>query len=365
MSLWQQLFGESQREAWGRLAIELGATFEPGGFLGTTTVRARLGGYDLVLDSYTVSTGKSSQVYTRLRAPFVNPRGLRFRIHRASMFTGLAKALGKQDIDIGVPDFDRDFVIQGNDEERVRGLLSDPALRALFAAQPRVMVQIVDNDGIFGTSCGDDVDILEFVEGGLIKDVARLRGLFAIFPALLRALNQDPHSFLEVAPAELPAVFMRAIDTVAESLGGDAERVQETVEARIPNPLGLVGGARCVLHLPTLPELRTSFTFAAPIPPSDQTFTVARRGLLERGLTKCGDDVVDDVLAIRGASGARQAYVRALRTMVPSAPDVAAGAEELTVRVPALPADRAPALFGATLDLWVELCRARAGEEDR
>ncbi len=365
MSVWHDLFGGSHREVWGRLAVELGSAFDPGGFLRPTTVRARLGGYDIALDTYTVSTGKSSQIYTRLRAPFVNPRGMRFRIHRASIFTGLAKALGKQDIDIGVPDFDRDFVIQGNDEGRVRALLSDAALRALFAAQPRVMVQIVDNDGIFGTSCGEGVDILEFVEAGLIKDLPRLRGLFAIFPALLRALNHDPQSFLEVPPAELDAVFLRALDTVAESLGGGAERVHATVEARIPDPLGLVGEARAVLHVPTLPELRSSFSFAAPLPSSEDTFTVGRRGLLARGTTKTGDEVVDGALGIHGAAGARPAFVRALRAMAETGPRVSAGVEELTVALRALPADRAPMLFGAALDLWQEVVRARAGQEDR
>ena len=37
----------------------------------------QVGGYDITLDSYVVSTGKSTMRYTRMRAPFVNARGLR------------------------------------------------------------------------------------------------------------------------------------------------------------------------------------------------------------------------------------------------------------------------------------------------
>lgn len=365
MSVWKQLFGESQREAWGRLAAELGSSFEPGGFLRTTAVRARLGGYDLVLDTYTVSSGNSSQVYTRLRAPFVNPSRFHFRIHRASIFTGLAKALGKQDLEIGVADFDRDFVIQGSDEGRVRALLADPGLRALLNAQPRVMVHIVDNEGLFGQSYGESVDILEFVESGIVKDVGRLRALFSLFAALLGALNLRPRSFLEVPPAELPAVFLHALDTVAESLGGDAERVRDSVEARIPDPLGLTGGARCVIGLPSLPALTSSFSFDAPLPTGSELFTAEKRGALALGTLKTGDELVDDKLAVRGNGAHRPALLRPLRAMAEAQPSIAVETEALRVSAPALAADRAPALLGAALDLWQELTRARAGEAER
>lgn len=363
MSLWKQLFGESQKEAWGRLAAELGTTFEPAGLMKGSVVRARLGGYDLVLDTYTVSTGNSSQTYTRLRARFVNPRRFQFRVHRASIFTGLAKALGKQDIDLGVGDFDRDFVIQGNDEARVRALLADPALRAMFAAQPRVMVQVVDNEGLFGASYGESVDILEFVEGGVIKDVQRLRGLFSLFAVLLRALNADKISFLEVPPAELPAVFLAALDAVAESLGGDAERVKDSVEARLPNPFGLAGGARCVVQIPSLPALAADFSFEAALPPGPEAFRAEKRGALALGALKSGDELIDDKLALRGSGFQRASLLRPLRAMAEAQPTVVVEGEQLLVTAPQLAADRAPALLGAALDLWAELTRLRAGDD--
>lgn len=365
MSLWTQLFGESQREAWGRLAAELGTSFEPPGLLKGSAVRARLGGYDLVLDNYTVSTGNSTQTYTRLRARFINPRRFQFCVHRASMFTGIAKALGKQDLEIGVPDFDRDFVIQGNDETRVRALLADPALRAMIAAQPRIKVQVADNEGLFGTSYGESVDILEFIEAGIIKDVQRLQGLFSLFAVLLRALNADKVSFLEVPPAELPAVFLAAIDAVAESLGGDAERVQDSVEARLPNPLGLAGGARCVVQIPRLPALASHFNFEAALPPGPEAFRAEKRGAIALGALKTGDEHIDDKLALRGTGFNRPAILRPLRAMADAQPTVVVEGEQLLVSAHELAADRAPALLGAALDLWQELTRMRAGEGER
>lgn len=365
MSIWQELFGESQKTAWTRLAAELGATFELGGFFGVRAVRAHLGGYHLVLDTFQVSSNNSSQTYTRLRAQFVNPSKLRFRVFRASYFSGLATALGRQDIEIGVAGFDDDFVIQGSDEAKVRALLSDAGLRGLIAAQPRISVRIEDDEGLFGPSYGEAADVLTFTESGVIRDVPRLRGLFSLFAALLQALQHGSQSLLGVPPADMPAVFLRALDTVAESLGGDAERVKDTIEARIPNPVGITESARCVVGLPSLPALTSSFTFQAPLPPGADAFTVDKRGALALGALKTGDEVIDDALAIRGSGANRPALLRSLRAMAAVAPSVRVYGAGVTVTAEAMTADRAPSLLGAALDLWVELTRARAGEGER
>ena len=44
---------------------------------------------------------------------------------------------GMQDIEIGDPQFDEDFIIKGTDESQVRALLSHPKLRELIAAAAR------------------------------------------------------------------------------------------------------------------------------------------------------------------------------------------------------------------------------------
>jgi hypothetical protein len=91
--------------------------------LNTTTGRS-------TLDTYAVSTGKVTIVFTRMRAPFVNPSGFRFRVYRKSIFSGLGKFFGMQDIEVNDPPFDHDFIVQGTDESRVRQLLASPKLRA-------------------------------------------------------------------------------------------------------------------------------------------------------------------------------------------------------------------------------------------
>ena len=50
-------------------------------------------------------------LYPDAGAPYVNPDGFRFKIYRKSIFTGIGKALGMQDVDIGDEEFDREFVV--------------------------------------------------------------------------------------------------------------------------------------------------------------------------------------------------------------------------------------------------------------
>ena len=61
MGVWKDIFGESKREVWARVAKELGGELQLGNWRVSDAVRAQLGGYDIVLDTYTVSTGNSSQ----------------------------------------------------------------------------------------------------------------------------------------------------------------------------------------------------------------------------------------------------------------------------------------------------------------
>ena len=48
----------------------------------------------MTLDTYAVFTGKVVIVYTRMRAPYVNPSGFRFTVYRKGLFSEIGKWLG-------------------------------------------------------------------------------------------------------------------------------------------------------------------------------------------------------------------------------------------------------------------------------
>jgi hypothetical protein len=181
-------FGPNKEEIWQQLCREIGAEFVAGGFWKGSKAQARVGPWTITLDTFTVSNGESSQTYTRMRAPFVNPDGLRFTIYRQGFFSELGKLFGMQDIEIGDHEFDEAFIIQGNDEFKVRYLFADARLRSLALAQPRLRLTVKDDEGWFRTQFPEGVDELYFQAGGVIKDVERLKGLFDLFAEVLERL---------------------------------------------------------------------------------------------------------------------------------------------------------------------------------
>ncbi len=181
-------FGPSKDEVWRELCQEIGAEFVEGGFWKGNKVQAHVGPWAITLDTYEDSSGDSSTTYTRMRAPYVNPDGFRFTIYRKSLFSGLGKILGMQDIEVGDPEFDEAFIIKGNDEDRVRVLFSDPKIRQMIEDQPQIRLEVKDSEGWFGPKFPEDVDELHFQVIGVIKDVERLKALFDLFASVLDQL---------------------------------------------------------------------------------------------------------------------------------------------------------------------------------
>lgn len=188
MGFLRKLFGPSQEEVWQQLAAETGADFAGGGFWRPNKVVIRVKEWTITLDTYTVSTGKSSTTYTRLRAPYVNKDGFRFTLYRKSLFSGLGKLFGMQDIEVGQPQFDEEFIIKGNNPGQVRALFAYAPLRELIQAQPNIHLQVKPDEGWFGDEFPEGVDELCFHVIGVIKDVERLKSLFMLFAVTLNCL---------------------------------------------------------------------------------------------------------------------------------------------------------------------------------
>ena len=153
MGFLRQLFGPSKEEIWRQLCSEIGAQYVQGGFWKGDKVQAHHGQWTITLDTYTVSHSdghrRYSTTYTRMRAPYVNKDGFRFTIYRKSIFSGLGKLLGMQDVEVGFPEFDEAFVIKGNDEGKLRALFANPRIRQLIEMQPDVHFTVKDDEGWF------------------------------------------------------------------------------------------------------------------------------------------------------------------------------------------------------------------------
>ncbi len=188
MNTLRKLFGPSREAIWRQLCAEIGADYVQGGFWKKDKVQAKHDEWIITLDNYVVSTGKSTAVFTRLRAPYVNPGHFQFTIYRRGFFSEVAKWLGMQDVQVGHADFDRDFIIKGTDEGKLRALFDNPRLRELIAAQPKIHFTVKGDEGFWGPDFPANTDELCFHVHGIIKDVERLKSLFDLFAETLDQL---------------------------------------------------------------------------------------------------------------------------------------------------------------------------------
>jgi hypothetical protein len=203
MTFLGSLFGPSREEIWRQFAGQTGSQYVPGGFWKGDKVEATHGPWTVVLDIYVVSTGKSAIAYTRMRAPYVNPDGFRFTVYRKGVFTEIAKWLGMQDVTIGHDDFDRDFVIKGNDEQKLRRLFSIQKVRELIAAQPQIHFSVKDDEGKLWGDFPEGVDELLFLVVGEIKDLQRLKLLYDLFAETLDELCRMGSAYEQAPPVKL------------------------------------------------------------------------------------------------------------------------------------------------------------------
>jgi hypothetical protein len=203
MGVLRTWFGPSRKEIWQQFCAQTGSNFVEGGFWKSDKVEAAHNQWTVTLDLYVVSTGKSSVTYTRMRAPYVNPDSFRFTIYRKGIFTEIGKWFGMQDVTVGYEDFDRNFVIKGNDEQKLRKLFSSQKFRDLIAVQPDISFSVKDDEGFWSKNFPEEVDELYFQVVGVIKDVERLKLLYDLFAETLDELCRMGSAYEQAPPVKL------------------------------------------------------------------------------------------------------------------------------------------------------------------
>ncbi len=190
MSLLKALFGPSREDIWRQLSQQLGGSYIKSEWwqIQSDKVEARHKEWVITLDQYDPS-GDGIR-YTRIRAPYINKDGFRFTIYRESFFSKIGKKLGMQDVEVGHPTFDDEFIIKGNDEHKLWKLFSNRKIRNLIHQQPNIHLSIVSpaNSKWFKKKFGTDVDELQFKVSGIIKDLDQLHSLYELFAETLNQL---------------------------------------------------------------------------------------------------------------------------------------------------------------------------------
>ena len=124
----QRELNKRVEENWREVAAQLGGEFVPrtGSWRKRTARRVDvvIEGRNVSLDNFTVSTGNTHVTYTRVRVATTSTH--RLHVYREHFLSGMAKALGAQDVEVGDAAYDERFQIKSDDEAWARRVLAAP-----------------------------------------------------------------------------------------------------------------------------------------------------------------------------------------------------------------------------------------------
>jgi hypothetical protein len=94
----------------------------------------------------------------------------------ANRASNIRKAFGMQDVVVGFKQFDDDFIIQGNDERKLKALFHNDLIRRIISWQPHIQLWNEVDDSFSYDDWGQGVSELRFEVVGVIMDSAAAAG---------------------------------------------------------------------------------------------------------------------------------------------------------------------------------------------
>ncbi|MEM7370915.1 MAG: DUF3137 domain-containing protein [Bacteroidota bacterium] len=174
-------FKHHKREIWLQLCERLDADFFEGKRRRHDRIEAFHGEWMITLDTFLAN----DVTWTRMRAPYVNRDDFVFRIFKENVMHRIGKAFGMKDVEVGYPDFDKQYVIQGSDERKLRMMFANPDIRDLISFQYSMYLALRRDAPLFQKKFPKGVNEVYYQSIGTIANLERLHDLFELFAATL------------------------------------------------------------------------------------------------------------------------------------------------------------------------------------
>ncbi len=187
----ENLLWQDQNATWRQMADQIGGEFTPRHFWSSVQVVKPLKGWRIVLDTFTRDTSNEDVTITctRIRVRYNNSDGFWFSLRPTSAFDAVMKNLGLPDIEVGDPNFDRAFIIQSNDESKLRTVLADDRIRQWLEQQYNPRLEIKHYERLIPGFPGG-IDELEFRVPWLINNPDLLVTCYECFVEVLNQLGR-------------------------------------------------------------------------------------------------------------------------------------------------------------------------------
>jgi len=206
MGLFSKLTGKDRAESWKLLSEEMGAQFiDRGALKGGPKVVATYKNWEIEMDMYSVqnqnshgpgtNSGQGINIgpnanttthYTRIVAPFVKKSDYSLNIHRESGFSKALKIFGVKDIEIGNPEFDKNYRVKSNDEEQTIALFMNEKFSNIVTGNiGNGLLEIEDIKGLFTKKDNVTMSRVSYTVVGEILDHEWLKSLFMMVGVVL------------------------------------------------------------------------------------------------------------------------------------------------------------------------------------
>lgn len=185
MNTLKKIFHPDKKAIWRQLSDNINGEVVKGKSWQGIKIVARVNEWTVTLDTYITVVGNLPVTFTRFRAPYINKDGFRFLIYREDLAGKIQKLMGMQDIQVDYPEFDRSFIIQGNNEAKILQLFSNSKIRGLLQSQrfPQMWVRETKRE-----LYPEGVDQLCLQVPQLIRDLENLQALYELFSETLNHL---------------------------------------------------------------------------------------------------------------------------------------------------------------------------------
>jgi hypothetical protein len=160
---------------WRKLAEETAGIFTEGYSWNSDSTTIEYKNWQIILDNYTVWSGKYSDKVTRVITPITLIDNFKFEIYRESTIRKIENFFGAQDIKIGNPDFDKTFTIKSNNEFKIKKILQNKELRSILKTQKDVNILISDCKGIWGEKLPENTFELSYYINGKVDDFTNFK----------------------------------------------------------------------------------------------------------------------------------------------------------------------------------------------
>ena len=196
------LLGKSKKEAWNEFAYSIGAeAVDTGAFKRGLVVRLPYKNWEVVMDTYTVSTGKGTITYTRVRAVFVRGTEFAFKIFRTSLLTKAANFFGRASAKTGDAEFDAAFTIRSPQESLVQEIFKNEKLKQMLYSLKRVNFFVKKSRGRKETKYVENENEIHYYMTGIIRDIDKLTLIYGIIIDLLNEFEANG-----IAKSEAPKI---------------------------------------------------------------------------------------------------------------------------------------------------------------